>query len=557
MEASATEPTLVEVKPEYVNIYKSMTRVDFEVWDDADRRVYEGQVLSVTDNRVIITFPPEGNEAPTSERGREATICYTVEGGLYRGDCRVLDVERLKIIKVTASRPTEVSRSQLRSSIRWDTKLEQCTMHQAPRSDAGEWTSYPFIATNISHGGFAGQTVIDLPTGADAREFHFAVEVSLPWGFGSFTLPADLLGSDPTVIDGRPGWRYRARFIDPPAENQDTIIRYINRSQIELRLRGNTGPPGPLDPVSNPEVDIDQRMRIARRDFQQAEAAVATAEPAIATAEPAIATAEPAVAEPAESAAVQRYAPTAPAEVDGEVAEHQRRVVARAHSLGAKATELAREIVSSSEPQNVRKALPLVRGLLTELGDREMFQAFARTLETSSELYTHSINVSVYAMALGSRRNYGDEQMLELATGAFLHDIGMTAIPDEIVNKTGPLTPQEWVVIHRHPHEGRAIAARTRAFSPTVLDIIEYHQERYDGSGYPDGLRGDQIPEGARIVAIADTFDALTVHKPYRTAYSLFKALTIVRDEMATGFDRLLLRDFIFSLGQVLGSSGS
>ncbi len=126
---------------------------------------------------------------------------------------------------------------------------------------------------------------------------------------------------------------------------------------------------------------------------------------------------------------MQRYAPTAPAELDGEVAEHQRRVVARAHSLGAKATELAREIVSSSEPQSVRKALPLVRGLLTELGGREMFQAFARTLETSSELYTHSINVSVnvsvYAMALCSRRNYDHEQMLELATGAFLHDIGI------------------------------------------------------------------------------------------------------------------------------------
>ncbi len=132
MEASAIEPTLVEVKPEYVDIYRSMTRVDFEVWEEADRRVYEGQIPSVTDNRVIITFPPEGNEALTSERGRDATICYTVESDLYRGDCRVLDVERLKIIKVTASRPTEVSRSQLRSSIRWETKLEQCTMHQPP-----------------------------------------------------------------------------------------------------------------------------------------------------------------------------------------------------------------------------------------------------------------------------------------------------------------------------------------------------------------------------------------------------------------------------------------
>ena len=545
MKASAIEPTLVEVKPEYLNIYRSMTGVEFEVWDEAERRLYEGQILSVTDNRVILTFSPEGNEALTSERGNEATICYTVDGDLYRGDCRVLEVERLKVIKVTASRPTEVSRSQLRSSIRWETKLEQCTIHQAPRSDPSTWTSYPFIVTNISHGGFAGQTVIELPTGSEAQDSLFAVEISLPWSFGKFTLPADLLGSAPTVIDGRPGWRYRARFIDPPAENRDLIIRYINRSQIELRLRGNTGPPGPLDPISNPDADIDQRMRIARRDFQQSQAATATAEPA--------------VAEPAATARAPAPAPAAPpeAEVDGAVSEQQRRVVARAHALGAKATELAREIVSSNEPQHVRKALPLVRGLLTELGDPSLFQAFARTLDTSSELYTHSINVSVYAMTLGSRRNYDNEQMLELATGAFLHDIGMTAIPDEIVNKTGPLTPQEWVVMHRHPHAGRAIAARARAFSPTILDIIEHHKERFDGSGYPDGLHGEQIPEGARIVAIADAFDALTVHKPYRTAYSLFKALTIVRDEMATGFDRLLLRDFISALGRVLGSAGS
>ena len=555
MEASAVEPTLVEVKPEYLNIYRSMTRVDFEVWDEAERRLYEGQILSVTDNRVIIMFPPEGNETLSSERGNEATICYTVEGDLYRGDCRVLNIERLKVIKVTASRPTEVSRSQLRSSIRWDTKLEQCTIHRAAQSDPSNWESYPFIVTNISHGGFAGQTVIDLPTGGAAQDYIYAVEIALPWSFGTFTLPASLLGSDPTIIDGRPGWRYRASFIDAPAENQDVIIRYINRSQIELRLRGNTGPPGPLDPITNPSADIDQRMRIARRDFQSAQADVAIADPTEPTllAEPAVeATAAPAPAAPA-----QPVASEIPAELDGDVTERQRRVVARAHSLGAKATELAREIVSSGKPQNVRKALPLVRGLLTELGDPEMFQAFARTLDTSSELYTHSINVSVYAMALGSRRNYDDEQMLELATGAFLHDIGMTAVPDEIVKKTGALTPQEWVVIRRHPHEGRAIAASTRAFSPTVLEIIEHHQERYDGSGYPDGLRGDQIGEGARIVAIADAFDALTVQKPYRTAYSLFKALTIVRDEMATGFDRLLLRDFIFSLGKVLGSAGS
>ena len=130
----------------------------------------------------------------------------------------------------------------------------------------------------------------------------------------------------------------------------------------------------------------------------------------------------------------------------------------------------------------------------------------------------------------------------------------MTAIPEEIVNKPGPLTPHEWVTMRRHPHEGRALAARGGNISWTVQDVIVHHQERYDGTGYPDGLRGEEIPESARVLAVADVFDALTVEKPWRGAHSLFHALKIMRDELGGGLDPAVLRDFIMALGQLLAA---
>lgn len=147
---------------------------------------------------------------------------------------------------------------------------------------------------------------------------------------------------------------------------------------------------------------------------------------------------------------------------------------------------------------------------------------------------------------MAGRLGITDETLLEqLATGALLHDIGKSSVPEEILKKPDSLNPSEWVVIRRHPHTGRALVAETGDFTGVVLDCIEHHGERANGSGYPDGLLGNDIPEAARIVAIADAFDALTVDKPWRPRFGLFEALLIMRDEMAGSFDRRILRIMI------------
>ena len=338
----------------------------------------------------------------------------------------------------------------------------------------------------------------------------------LPWGFDAITVPLAILGQGEITQDGDTTWSYRAQFVRVPQGSQDTITRYINRSEIEVRLRGSTGPTGPDGATTDPPAAVS--------------ATESSGQPSVVT---------------------DRLT------VSAVGARGQERLTARAREIGDEATALAREIMLSPAPHNIRRAQPFVDSLLQDTAaEPAILPALTRILQTSSELYVHSVNVTVYCMALGYEIGYDRRALLDLGTAAFLHDIGMTEIPEEIVQKPGPLAPTDWVVIHRHPHRGRALAARGGNVPRTIQDAIVHHQERYDGSGYPDGLRGDQIPESARILAVADVFDALTVDKPWRSAYSLFRALKIMRDELGPGLDPTLLRDFILTLGQLLAAPG-
>jgi putative nucleotidyltransferase with HDIG domain len=107
-----------------------------------------------------------------------------------------------------------------------------------------------------------------------------------------------------------------------------------------------------------------------------------------------------------------------------------------------------------------------------------------------------------------------------MARGAFLHDIGKMAIPDAILRKPGRLSPEEQEIMRQHAQLGYRMLRRI-PFLREAADIVYSHQERFDGTGYPRGLKGDQIPLGARIFAIADTFDAITSDRPYRAAQSI------------------------------------
>ncbi len=149
----------------------------------------------------------------------------------------------------------------------------------------------------------------------------------------------------------------------------------------------------------------------------------------------------------------------------------------------------------------------------------------------SSDSYTHGHceRVAGYAVALARELGLDDAQQTTIRIGAYLHDLGKVRVPHEILNKAGPLTPDELRVIQMHPAWGLELLA-TVDFPWDIKPIIRWHHERYDGTGYPDRLRGDEIPVNAQIICIADVFDALTTTRSYRPALSFRDALVKIAE---------------------------
>jgi putative two-component system response regulator len=137
-----------------------------------------------------------------------------------------------------------------------------------------------------------------------------------------------------------------------------------------------------------------------------------------------------------------------------------------------------------------------------------------------------------------------DTELVHVRRGALLHDIGKMGIPDAILLKPGPLTPEERKIMQQHPVVGESICAPLKSFR-LVLPIIRHHHEKLDGSGYPDGLKGERIPVTARILSLADVYDALTTERPYKPAFSRDDALQKMGEEVQRGWwDPKLFEEF-------------
>ena len=162
--------------------------------------------------------------------------------------------------------------------------------------------------------------------------------------------------------------------------------------------------------------------------------------------------------------------------------------------------------------------------------------ALAQAIEQRDKCTSgHCERLAMTSMLLGTALGLSRHQLLTLHRGGFLHDIGKVGIPDAILFKPGPLTREEWAVMKTHTIIGEDICRRTRTLAH-VLPIIRHHHERWDGSGYPDGLRGEEIPLLARILQIADIFDALTSTRPYKNALTAQEALDILDAETVKGW---------------------
>src|SRR5206468_1270844 len=144
----------------------------------------------------------------------------------------------------------------------------------------------------------------------------------------------------------------------------------------------------------------------------------------------------------------------------------------------------------------------------------------------------HCERLSTYSAKLGKCIGMPAEEITALRRSGIVHDIGKVAVPDAILLKPGPLTAEEWKTMRQHPVVGERICAPLKSFR-LVLPIIRHHHERLNGSGYPDGLRGDVIPVTARVLQIVDVFDALTTERPYKQAFSITNALQTMKQEVA------------------------
>ena len=196
-----------------------------------------------------------------------------------------------------------------------------------------------------------------------------------------------------------------------------------------------------------------------------------------------------------------------------------------------------------SKPVDRNELLARVRSLLNlkaytdelERAESVLF-ALARSIE-GKDPYTegHCERLSDYSAGLGQRIGLPPEQITALRWGGIVHDIGKVAVPEAILLKPGPLSPEERAIMRRHPVVGERICSPLRSFR-WVLPIIRNHHEKYDGSGYPDGLKGEQIPVTARVLQIGDVYDALHTERPYKRALSQDEAMRIMEQEVQQGW---------------------
>ena len=174
-----------------------------------------------------------------------------------------------------------------------------------------------------------------------------------------------------------------------------------------------------------------------------------------------------------------------------------------------------------------------------------MLSALLRTLDLRDQMTArHSAAVARYSRAIAQRAGYSkrEEELVHIA--ALLHDIGKFILPDRILKANVPLTDEDWMLIRRHPQQGARVVSSLDGYGP-VADIILAHHERIDGKGYPRGLEGDEIPELARIISVADTYDVMTARDSYRAPVSSYDAIQELRRVAGEQLDERFVEIFI------------
>jgi putative nucleotidyltransferase with HDIG domain len=192
---------------------------------------------------------------------------------------------------------------------------------------------------------------------------------------------------------------------------------------------------------------------------------------------------------------------------------------------------------------------------------RQLTETYNGTLEAlvlaldarDRETKGHSLRVTQYAMTIARQMGVreGSQEWVDMQRGALLHDVGKIGVPDYILHKPGPLTPEEWDEMKCHPHIGHGML-KDISFLSGAAEIIHQHHERFDGKGYPRGLAGDEIPLGSRIFSACDAFDAMTSDRPYRKALSTDVAREEILSNSGTQFDPEVVQAFLLVFDELV-----
>lgn len=214
-------------------------------------------------------------------------------------------------------------------------------------------------------------------------------------------------------------------------------------------------------------------------------------------------------------------------------------------------TNLVKDVLSNpTYGDNIHRSQALVANAVDYiLKGRDAFLNLMKITSFDYYTYTHSVNVCTFSIALAQQMGIKDEQFMhELGVGALLHDIGKSRISDRIINKRSTLTPIEFEIMKKHPKWGVEILAETNVVAESVYYPVLQHHERGDRRGYPDGLSLDEMHVYSKIVAIADSFDAMTTQRVYQKAMDTFPALRIMFG-LRGAYDEQLLRNFVELMG--------
>ena len=226
--------------------------------------------------------------------------------------------------------------------------------------------------------------------------------------------------------------------------------------------------------------------------------------------------------------------PAKPPELD------QRRLQEEAQTLyreGLSLIGIFFDKVRLEEPLPVEKVREFVKKtVLFMAGDGDPLLVFTTGISSGNFLHAHSLNVLIICLKVGLGLRYDKLQLIELGLAAFLHDIGMAKIPQEILNKTDKLTPEEFEQVKQHPFYSVSLLEKTREVEPVILSTISQEHERLDGSGYPKGIAGEEINPYARIVGLVDVYEALTHARPYRKHYTPDEAMKMIVYSTGTSF---------------------